>query len=146
MSSRTVLVERRLSTLALALGLGLAEEHAEVLLVLIAHIGQPLTSTQMCCLCNTHRPLRLNVFQERVRFIRSVMGRDAIAGFKTAAEREGRQADGRAGFVPSDYALSPDGLRQCQVAMQRAARQLMSIAGDPPAASTLLRTPSKAAG
>lgn len=141
MTTRAMFVTQGLATYALAAGLGLAAEHAEVLIVLLDHLGRPLTSAQMCRLCDTHRPLRLNVFQERIRAIREVMGRDAIAGFKTAAERNQRGSAG-GGYGPSDYALSPEGVEQCRAALLKAADHLRALIPE----SAPLRTPIKAAG
>lgn len=117
-------VSRETLRRCLAEGLGISDEHAQVLVVLLEHQGEPLTSQQMCRLVNTHRPLRLNVFQERVRLIREVMGRDAIAGFRTPGEREGRRPDGSFGFLNSTYSLSEDGIAQCRRALVKVAEAL----------------------
>ena len=81
-------LSRDFRLMAIAEGLGLGVPHAEVLLALLEADG-PVTSQSLCFRVNPHRPIKLNALQERIRAIREVMGRDAIGGFKTAAQRMG---------------------------------------------------------
>lgn len=122
-------ISRTLLRRALAEGLALGEPQAQVLVVLIERAGERLTTTQMCILVDPHRPLKRNVFQERIRAIREAMGHDAIAGFSTARDR-GHVAGG--GFQNGYYALSASGLERCRDALQALAAKLpLQIAPTP---------------
>lgn len=118
-------VSRNLLRLALAEGIGIGEEQAAVLVVLLERRGQAFTSEQMCRLANPHRRVRLGALQERISAIREVMGRDAIAGFKSAAERCTRGA-----YAGVTYAISDDGARQCHEALLSVAAVLTRTLDD----------------
>jgi hypothetical protein len=113
-------VTRDLELLVLSSGLNVGVRLAEVLVILMDH-PEGLTSARLCYLCNPHRPAGLGALQERISALRKVMGRDAIGGYRTPAER---QAPGGGKFSPVVYSLSDEGRRQCREAMRQAADSL----------------------
>lgn len=113
------LIGKDMDAAVLADGLGVGWVHAVVLMTLMAH-PEGLTSAQLCYLCDPSNYVKLGALQERISFLRKVMGRDAIGGYASVGDR----TRGGCRASPTLYTITPDGRRQCEEAVAKATARL----------------------
>jgi glycine/D-amino acid oxidase-like deaminating enzyme len=95
---------------------GVAEEHADILVLLYERPGKPIPPKEMARLLNSHRPPTRGAIHERIRFIREIMEDESIeSGLPTDHAWE----------PASGYFLTTTGMAECAEALRVMAEALM---------------------
>lgn len=90
---------------------GVAEEHADILVLLYERPGDPLPTRDLSRLLNSHRPPARGAIHERIRFLREIMEAESLDS--------GGQLDDRG------YYLTEVGVGECRKALQEMAEALL---------------------
>ncbi|RAK51603.1 hypothetical protein [Phenylobacterium soli] len=90
---------------------GVADEHADILVLLYERPGTMILTRDLAKLLNSHRPPTKGAIQERIRFLREIMEAESL---DTGEDDES-----------SGYALSDIGVNECVKALREMAEALM---------------------